>query len=748
MAKLADLLAEQHSDPWMKDFLKASRPEQRQAARALSEALTANKRGFYDEAVEKSGKAATGFAGFANISGFLWAQSERVYAEQRKLKVRQCLTGADELSVRLSSTSYRWLQAQLMIENATCLNLETQLTSVNENLENSRKIAAEHNFPVLSLRILGIEASIEQLQHREGQSWLKGVEGLRRYYSGVYPSVRLYQFYSVLEQYSEKKRLLHAQRALLQQAISILQDWRPEDANIALTGALHLRLANIYAASRQDGLAAATAQKAFSLLSKVPKQPYLTNYVLFAKISAAETQLRFGNANLALATLESSGDMLPEVEHDFMFLDFNRVLGDSYRRAQRFDQAAHAYETGIVTAENALRTLASEADRVQWISGAERLYRGLVLNLLQQGREQQALQLWEWSRTRSLPENSSVEALSWEMLKKEISKPLPLGPHERLIYAVLEDRLQIWIADSKAVQSRPAMIQQSDLLALIEEFARECSRPDSNPEELRHHGERLGGLFLKNVLPPLDSSRPIVIELDPKLSRLPFTALIEPQGAYFDDRYSFIRSPGVWMESGLRQPKAISKSEFVLVADASPVSGPLRLPGHDDLTRTISSVFPGTRVSKPSDSRWKEIGSTLGKEDMLVFIGHGTHDGAGTALVWGNSTVNAKDFSRVPLHRLNLAVLIACSSGASGESGLFETDNLVRPFLTAGVPTVIASRWDVDSRTTTRLMEFFHRNLGKGTGVSLSLSQARQQLRKENPHPYFWAAFDLDGRAN
>lgn len=748
MAKLADLLAEEHSDPWMKDFLKASRPEQRDAARALSEAITANKKGFYDEATEKSHDAAQRFANSGNVPGRLRAQMEEVYAEQRKLKVRKCLTGADELRGKLLAARYYWLQGQLMVEKATCANLETQLAAVEENLETARKLASEHDFSVLSLRILGIDASIEQLQHREYQSWQKSVQGIARYYRGTYPSVRLYQFYSVTEQYAERKHLLYLQRALLSQAISILEDWPSEDANPALAGALYLRLSNVYAEMGLDALAQNATTRANVLFDQVPNQPYVINYVLFAKISAADRQLRLGTAGLALSTLEPSRRLLPAVEHDFMFLDFNRALGDSYRQARRFEEAAQTYENGIVTAESALATLEDPADRLQWMRGAEQLYRGLVLNLIQQNRVQDALKVWEWSRDRSSSDERPAINLSWAALEKEIFRPLPSMPETHLIYAALADRLQIWIVKGQKIKSKSVATRPQDLESLVNEFAGECANSASDVEELKRNSLKLSAMFLQPILSELLPSESIAIELDPKLFRLPLSALMPTSETYLDDQHSFTVSPGFRIEMQLRQPGPVTRDELVLVADASPVNGAGYLPGHDQLTKAVSEVFPSSSVAQPATASWKTASRQLARSGALVFIGHGIHSSTGTALVYGNTHLTAKDFSPALLHRLDLAVLIACSSGAAGDNGLLEADSLVRPFLKAGVPHVIASRWDVDSRMSARLMEDFHRRLGRGEGVASALSLARKQVRIEKPHPYYWAAFDLDGRAN
>src|SRR5258708_14760844 len=113
----------------MKDFLKASRPEQREAARALSEAITANVQGFPDKAAEKAGEAAERFSNFHNTPGELRAGLEQVYAEQRKLKGEKCMARAEELRGKLSVTRYRWGQGQVALEDATCSNFKASLSS-------------------------------------------------------------------------------------------------------------------------------------------------------------------------------------------------------------------------------------------------------------------------------------------------------------------------------------------------------------------------------------------------------------------------------------------------------------------------------------------------------------------------------------------------------------------------------------------------------------------------------------------
>jgi CHAT domain-containing protein len=95
-----------------------------------------------------------------------------------------------------------------------------------------------------------------------------------------------------------------------------------------------------------------------------------------------------------------------------------------------------------------------------------------------------------------------------------------------------------------------------------------------------------------------------------------------------------------------------------------------------------------------------------------------------------------------------LVVLAACSGAAGRESGLADSNNLVRTFLAGGVPSVIASHWNVDSASTSQLMISFYQNLRRDQTIPQAVYNARIQVMHSNPHPYFWAGFTLAGRAS
>jgi len=69
---------------------------------------------------------------------------------------------------------------------------------------------------------------------------------------------------------------------------------------------------------------------------------------------------------------------------------------------------------------------------------------------------------------------------------------------------------------------------------------------------------------------------------------------------------------------------------------------------------------------------------------------------------------------------------------------------LTRGFFFAGAPSIIASLWTVDDRSTAVLMEHFYSNLAT-MDKSKALQQAKLATMKEYPNPFHWAPFCLQG---
>ena len=115
-----------------------------------------------------------------------------------------------------------------------------------------------------------------------------------------------------------------------------------------------------------------------------------------------------------------------------------------------------------------------------------------------------------------------------------------------------------------------------------------------------------------------------------------------------------------------------------------------------------------------------------------------------SSLKLADGSLTALDLYSMTCHT-NLVTLSGCRSGASEVAGADELLGLMRGFLYAGARSLLLSLWDVNDRSTSKFMVAFYQAWLGGKTKSESLRAAIQQVRAEEPHPYFWAPFVLIG---
>ena len=100
----------------------------------------------------------------------------------------------------------------------------------------------------------------------------------------------------------------------------------------------------------------------------------------------------------------------------------------------------------------------------------------------------------------------------------------------------------------------------------------------------------------------------------------------------------------------------------------------------------------------------------------------------------------------------DLTVLSTCESGTGKLQPGEGVYSLARGFAYAGCPSVMMSLWRVDDRQTSNLMPTFYRALFAGKTKVNALRDAKinylQESSNYSAHPYFWAAFVLEGNAS
>ena len=117
-----------------------------------------------------------------------------------------------------------------------------------------------------------------------------------------------------------------------------------------------------------------------------------------------------------------------------------------------------------------------------------------------------------------------------------------------------------------------------------------------------------------------------------------------------------------------------------------------------------------------------------------------------SAFSLADSWLNFYDVCTLDL-RSSLVTLSGCSTGANQIHAGDEMLGLVRGFLSAGAGSLVVSLWEVNDPVTARLMAEFYGNLKAGLSPRTALRAAELEIKREHPHPYYWAPFVFIGGA-
>jgi CHAT domain-containing protein len=108
--------------------------------------------------------------------------------------------------------------------------------------------------------------------------------------------------------------------------------------------------------------------------------------------------------------------------------------------------------------------------------------------------------------------------------------------------------------------------------------------------------------------------------------------------------------------------------------------------------------------------------------------------------------LQAREIFQLPLSA-DLVVLSACRTAAGRVSSAAGIQSLGRAFMYAGARSVMGTLWDVDDRSTARLMDRFYESAERGGTASEALRAAQLEISGTDPYATApqWAAFVLAG---
>jgi CHAT domain-containing protein len=734
-----------HGDLWFSDWLEMSRHRPESAGdSALSKAIQANERGDAPQALDLAQRAEKYYSASNNNPGVAEAVAEAVYALQRMGRARDCLSGIQRARLLPALSRYSYLQIQLLLEQGSCLVMAGSLADSRGAVEEALAAAMAHKYPILYARGEGFLASYFTVKGLSEQGWDADVRGLWLCQDFHCPPMREYQFLSDLTDASISLNLTNVSVSVAQLAT----ERALSAGNSQITAYAFEVLGQRQLESSRLEEAKRSFSTADSILTNLGDNASSREYRADWSSDRSELLELQGSADLALAQTRSVLSNINETQSVLIKLNYWSRRALLERASGKPADALSSAQTAVNYADDILKGLRSPADRRAWQISTRRAYVVLVDSLLQNNRIRNAWEAWEsWRRS---PDAIADSGPLDQNLRHERLLRADSPTQSTLVFARLVDHYVLFAIRGNDLSVSKLEVDPETLDQLIRTFSLLCADPQSRLSEIRAAGAQLFSTM--HLAKATAGNSEIRIDAEPRLGRIPFTALTSTDGHFLGDHISVIVLSEDWTLHPYPSPSGFSPASHLLIVHApAPGSQFRHIPLVYDESREVASKFRNVDLIESDDHSREHIVAALRSSDIFHFSGHSADSGYSSGLVLGaDSNLPQAAFagetvdSIAALH-CRLVVLAACTTlGGTSRIAQLNSD-LPGAFLRAGATDVVASSWGVDSQATRLLMLAFYDELVKGVSPASALMVAEGRLRNDPQfqHPFYWSAFSL-----
>jgi CHAT domain-containing protein/tetratricopeptide (TPR) repeat protein len=469
-----------------------------------------------------------------------------------------------------------------------------------------------------------------------------------------------------------------------------------------------------------------------------------------------------------VAALEAFAQGLPilhEVGHRPQEAEALSDLAFLYRAMGEPAAALELYEQVIANIQELRAGITSEAARAGYSATIAEVFANATLAALQGDREDLAFNLVERARSRAFldllafgasrlqreaeaetltlshvqaalaPDAVLVEYVTMGVLEPAASRPSIYGganrnrfpPGKTLIFVVTCDGLQVVDADLS-----PNTLNPRRLASAVESHF-------LSPVIRRMLYDKL----VAPVASQLAGKRRVYLVPHGPLHFVPFQALIAPDGETLlrPGGPELVYGPSATVLFQRAQTGALAYDPAQQVQEETLAAclalgyngaGPQALRFAEEEARRIAGLLGGRALVGWEADREALFRHSSGVRYLHVSC-HGEFDPDSPLdsllhLARGETVTAGEVLERLRL-ACDLVTLSACESGLSRVRRGDELMGLVRAFMVAGAPAVVATLWRVDERSTRILMERFYREVMAGASFALALQHAQIYLR-------------------
>jgi CHAT domain-containing protein len=481
----------------------------------------------------------------------------------------------------------------------------------------------------------------------------------------------------------------------------------------------------------------------------------------------AQMQMASGEAELthhpsdAVAALSRALSYFQATHRNWPVARVLLARGRAYAAAGREELAERDFSEGIQLFEHQRATITDEALRGASFEQPWDLYSEMIaLQAVARKRPDLALEYAERGRARTLMEtvarDDRFEPLSPVAMRNRLSPMVTM-----LYYVALDDRLLIWTMSRANLTFATVPIRHVELAHLLSRYRDEAAMA-ADPRRI----DSLASLYDATIRPVQSAILPgseLIIVPDGVLNAVPFAALTRREDRrYLVEDHAVQISPSftVFVASSHEKPpdgRPWTRALVIGNPNYGAGAGIRNLPEADAEAREVAATYAGSWLLTGDSATKQQFLELAGRYEIVHFAGHAVgneyHPELSRLLLAGNDeaarSLFAKEIAVGDFSSTRLVILGACETNVGrvrrGE-GLF---SLARPFLAAGVPTVIGTLWDVDDRATHRLLAAFHQSLKRADTISQAVRAAQFMLIADSEaalrNPNAWAGFAVIG---
>lgn len=506
------------------------------------------------------------------------------------------------------------------------------------------------------------------------------------------------------------------------------------------------------------------------------------------KIDAAENyyneaiQIKQGDRNPADAPeLLLVGSRIEEAKHDYARArqSLERVISNSAADSsqkwraeaqlakiyvnQGLDaQAESEFRHSLETVEVVRSSVHDEELRMPFFSTALSFYDDYIEFLIAHQRMQDALQVAELSRARTLAEGLGARSTSFSFSSRNF-QPQQIARRLNatlLFYWSGEKRSHLWLITSAKLSWFP-LPAKSEIDGAVKAYRQSVVNGQDVLAGNSTNARQLYDMLVAPARPFIPKNSRVILLPAENLNALNFETLIVPgpDPHFWIEDVILSEAGSLTLLSGATQNAAARQKNLLLVGnpDSADPSFPALVQAPAEIQK-VSSHFPDPQCTVLQGKNATASAYFQSNPDRYSYLHFVTHGIASQTRPLESAVILSRDGDSYKLYARDIvahplkAQLVTISACNGAGTRAYAGEGLVGlswAFLRAGAHNVIASLWEVsDASSTAQLMDALYAGLGRGEDPAAALRDAKLLVLKSNANtvfrkPFYWAPFQL-----